>query len=552
MTEEKVPVLIVGAGAAGLSLSLLLQQQGVASLLIERREDISIYPRARNLNFRTMEIFRGLGLAAEVHAAGSHVSQMVLKETLASKNQELVDPTANIKLSESLTPEPFFWYCPQNRLEPILRTAAQERGADVRYGASLVSFTQDEAGVTATVEERASGRTYMVRADYLAACDGAKSPIREELGIETTGLGVLPEYFIFVYFRAPWQELVAGHEADAFVIKNAKAEGMFLVAKGDLGMFMITYRPSAGDSLDDFTPERCRQLILDAIGKPDMPVEVVEIAHWQSAERVATQFQQGRVFLVGDSAHTMPAYKGLGANTAIQSAQNLAWKLAAVIGQRATSDLLKTYEEERLPVGRFAAHQSLTGPAAAWLPRDTFGTHLGEEEELPIFYPIVGYRYRSQAIVQEDAASAELGEIVLLDREELTGTPGTRVPHVWLDCDSWHISTLDLLDGRFVLLCGSKGAAWYKAACSVGASFGGKLAAYRIGPGGDMVGAGQHWSERMGVSTKGAVLIRPDGFVAWRHAQASPYSEIVLNRALRRIHCRSMAISAKASTASRR
>jgi 2-polyprenyl-6-methoxyphenol hydroxylase-like FAD-dependent oxidoreductase len=163
---------------------LLLQQQGIASLLVERRDDVSIYPRARNLNFRSMEVFRGLGLGAEVHSAGSRFSQMILKETLASKTEKTVDPAKDMKFSESLTPEPFLWYCPQNRLEPLLRSAAQQRGADVRYSNELQSFSQDDAGVTATVEERSTGRSYTVRPDYLAACDGAKSPIREELGIK--------------------------------------------------------------------------------------------------------------------------------------------------------------------------------------------------------------------------------------------------------------------------------------------------------------------------------------------------------------------------------
>lgn len=475
---------------------------------------------------------------------------MILKEMLASKKEQIVDPTGNIELSESLTPEPFFWHCPQSRLEPILRAAAQQRGVDVRYGAALVSLNQDDAGVTATVEEGSPGRTYVVRSDYLAACDGAKSHIREELGIKTKGFGVLPEYFISVYFRAPWQELIAGHEADAFVIKNASADGVFLVAKDYLGMFLITYRPSKDGSVSDFTPDHCRQLVQNAIGKPETSVEIVEISHWQSAESVASQFQQGRVFQVGDAAHTMPAYKGLGANTASQSAQNLGWKLSAVIGGSATTELLKTFEEERLPVGRFVAHQSLTGPAAAWLPQETFGKHLTKAEDLPLFYPIVGCRYRSEAILSEDAASTKQDEIVLMDRQELTGVPGTRVPHVWLEHDSWRISTLDLLDGRFVLLSGSDGTPWCEAASSAAASLGIKLTAYRIGPDADMLDVKHDFAYRMGISTDGAVLIRPDGFMAWLCAHASLASQILLDQVLSRILRHSTTITTNPSRGS--
>lgn len=541
MTQEHVPVLIVGAGGAGLSLSLLLLQQGIHPLLIERRSDISIYPRARNLNFRTLEVLRGLGLAAEVREAGTRISQVIFKETLASKQEETLDPTTLMTHSEALSPDPFGWHCPQSRLEPLLLAAAKQRGGNVRYNTELVSFTQDDTGVTATLEERVTGRSYVVRSDYLIAADGTHSHIREALGIPSQGVGVLPEHFIFVYFRAPWQELIAGREADGFMIKNADVQGIFLVAKDDLGMFLITYRPTLGEDFKDFPAEHCKDLVQKAIGKPDMAVEIVDIAHWQPAESVAVQFQQGRVFLVGDAAHTMPAYKGLGVNTAIQSAQNLGWKLATVIRGQAAPQLLITYQEERHPVGSFAARQSLTGPGAAWLPKGTKSEHLPLEKDLPLFYPIVGYRYRSQALFSEDAAVPSQDEIVLLDREELTGLPGTRVPHLWLQRQGQRISTLDLLDGHFVLLAGTNGGIWCDAAAAVKASLGIELMAYRIAPDADLLDLENSWTARMGVSSEGAVLVRPDGFVAWRTSTLTTSSEPLLEQVLSHILCRSIA-----------
>src|SRR6266498_3961252 len=157
MTQEHIPVLIVGAGGAGLTLSLLLQQQGIASVLVERRPDVSWYPRARNLNFRTLEVFRGLGLEAQVLAAGTHVSQTFRKQTLASPEREAF-PSIEQMLHvadhpEILTPEPLFWYCPQSRLEPLLLAEAKRRGGDVRYNTELVSFTQDSQGVRAAIRD---------------------------------------------------------------------------------------------------------------------------------------------------------------------------------------------------------------------------------------------------------------------------------------------------------------------------------------------------------------------------------------------------------------
>ncbi len=540
IAQEHVPVLIVGAGGAGLSLSLLLHQQSIPSRLIERRSDISWVPRARNLNFRTLEVFRGLRLEEEVRAAGTSASRIYRKPSLASPEQEeLFDPTQLQPPGlQEISPEPFMLYCPQSRLEPLLRAAAKQQGCDVRYGTELVSLTQEDTGVTATLEEHATGRSYVVRADYLIAADGAHSHIRETLGIKSQGYGALPEYIIFVYFRAPWQQLIAGHEADAIQIKNADVEGVFLFGKDDLGLFMITYRPALGESFEEFTAERCQKLVEKAIGQPGMAVEIVDRVHWQPAESVAEQFQMGQVFLVGDAAHTMPGYKGLGLNTAIQSVQNLAWKLAAVIRGQAGPELLATYQSERHPVGRFAAHQSLTGPAAAVLPKGTKSELLPEKEELPIFYPIIGYRYRSQAILSEDAASPEQ-EIALLDREELTGQPGTRVPHLWLERQRQRISTLDLLDGRFVLLTGAGGTAWREAAAAVAEKLGIGLAAYRIGPDADLLDLENGWQAKMGVSSEGAVLVRPDGFVAWRTSTLATSPETRLVQVLSSILCRS-------------
>lgn len=330
--NEHVPVLIVGAGAGGLATSALLGKHGVRSLLVEKRHEVFIYPKARNLSFRSLEILRGLGVGDEVHAVADHVSAMTVKPTLNSADEELaIDIDAIFAGLDKHSPEPAAQYCPQSRLEPILLAETRRRGSEVRYGTEISSLDLDEAGVTAVLHDRDSGESQTVRADYLVGADGVHSPIRNWLGITTSGYGALPIYVVFIYFRAPWQKFVTQlGEGDAVQVKNADVDGIFLVVEDDLGMFITTYFPGKGETAAQFTPQRCREVLTTAFGE-QIDIDIIEVAAWQPYEQVAEQFQCGRAFLVGDSAHTMPPFKAGGANTAIQSAHNLAWKLAAVL-----------------------------------------------------------------------------------------------------------------------------------------------------------------------------------------------------------------------------
>jgi putative polyketide hydroxylase len=283
MNAEQVPVLIVGAGGGGLTLALLLIQQGVHPLIVERRPTVSWYPRARNLNFRTLEVFRGLGLSKALQAAGAHVSRVFARDHLASSRQkEVLDP-ASLLQTEQLSPEPSWLYCPQSRLEPILLQAAKARGADVRYSTELVGVVPDNQGVTATLQGASTGESQVVRARYLVGADGAHSSVRERAHIPTQGPGALDEHYVFIYFRASWDEFIRGQETDAFLIDNADVRGIFVVAEQHLGMFVLTLERGA----DAPNGDRARELVEKAIGQPGVAVEVIEVASWRPEERVA-------------------------------------------------------------------------------------------------------------------------------------------------------------------------------------------------------------------------------------------------------------------------
>ena len=529
MSVTQVPVLIVGAGAAGLTTSALLAKHGIRSLLVEKRDEAFIYPKARNLSFRTLEILRELGLADEVHAVAEGVSNMRGRPTLNSAEEwEAFDVDSIFGPFSALSPEPAGQYCPQSAFEPMLLAHIRRQHSQVRYGTELCSFEPDDTGVTAIVRQQDSGESEMVRADYLVAADGVRSPIRDALGVATSGYGALPIYVVFIYFRAPWRKFVPDlPDGDAVQVKNPAVDGIFLSVRDDLGMFITTYFPRSGESAAQFTAQRCREVLTSAIGEP-IDAEIIDVAPWQPYEQVADQFDSGRVFLVGDSAHTMPPFKAGGANTAIQSAHNLAWKLAAVLDGMADPALLATYHTERHPVGRFNARQSLTGPAIGFLRIDDNRPQLPADEEAPMFNVLIGYQYRSAAVVFENSAEASPDGLV----DELRAQPGTRVPHVWVLRAGCRVSTLDLVGPGFTLFTGSSGADWATSAEAVSAKLSVPITVRSIGADGEIRDSDGQWTQLTGLSVDDALLVRPDGFVAWRSGALAPSAENRLSEVL--------------------
>ncbi len=224
------------------------------------------------------------------------------------------------------------------------------------------------------------------------------STIRESLGVTTSGYGALPIFVVFIYFRAPWRKFVPHlSEGDGVQVKNPDVDGIFLVAKDDLGMFITTYFPGKGETAAQFTPQYCSELLTNAIGE-QIDVEIIEVAAWQPYEQVADQFQSGRVFLVGDCGHTMPPFKAGGANTAIQSAHNLAWKLAAVLSGTGRSGVTR-HLPRRAASGRPLRRSSVAHRADGGVDRSGQpGPRLPPEEEASMFSLLIGYQYRSAAV----------------------------------------------------------------------------------------------------------------------------------------------------------
>jgi putative polyketide hydroxylase len=232
---------------------------------------------------------------------------------------------------------------------------------------------------------------------------------------------------------------------------------------------------------------------------------------------------------------------------AIQGAQNLTWKLAAVLKRQASPQLLSTYTTERHPVAWFAAEQSLTGmmdrtelkQSSFFARTEAERAQLASQKQAPMFAPILGYRYRSEAILSEESAPPSQQGIQLLDRPILSGQPGTRVPHLWVERQGQRLSTLDLLDGPFVMFTGTSGTAWKDAAAAVAEKQGIALSAYRIGVDADLLDLENGWQTKMGMPAEGVVMVRPDGFVAWRTSTLPARPESRLVQVLSSILCHS-------------
>ncbi len=508
--DERVPVLIVGGGYAGLASSLFLSAHGVRSLLVDRHSGVSVQGRARGINPRTMEIYRAFGLAPAVHAAGKPFEQDaggVRAETLAGEWYWLFEQDAPRSWPDLSAGE--FNLADQNAVEPVLRSATVARGADQRFDTELVSFEQDPDGVSAVIEDRETGRRRNLRAEYLIAADGQRSPIRERLGITRTGPGVVRS-FVSVVFRADLSELVT-RRAILWFIVNPTVGVTVLTTTADPARWAlgIQYDPER-ETAADFTAERCAAVIHGAIGRPDIPVEVEDVTAWEQGVAVADRFSSGRVFLVGDSAHVWSPAGGIGANTGVQDAHNLAWKLATVVSGGADPRLLDSYQDERQPVAT----------ELAWRTEQRQERRTGSNPEDDVADDqlwIFGQRYASAAV------RGPQPESVFAERLDLRAQPGTRAPHLWLDRIGERIAVHDLFSDEFVLLTGSAGTAWVDAANDLAERSSVRLRAYRVGAAGervDLVDVEGRWPQRYGVGDHGAVLVRPDGYVAWQAPQS--------------------------------
>ncbi|MEU3977717.1 FAD-dependent monooxygenase [Streptomyces bacillaris] len=545
MTQEHYPVLVVGAGTVGLSMAAALSHYGVPVLLVERHAATTDHPRATGVQPPVKEFFRSIGLDERIRAASTDllpsngkVDLETLAETDLATAPRIPTPPKDVAdLTARISPTPIGPIA-QDRIDRVLCDAAGERGADIRFRTRVTEVAQDDDGVTATLVDEGDGSSYTVRADYLVAADGSASSVRRALGIEMRGPTGLGNPMINVLFTADLGDLVKGNEFAFAQISNPKSEGILLtVDNRDRWVFHISYKENE-EQLSDYPVERCVELIKSAIGRDDIPVEVVSTIPWRMSARVADRVVEGRVILAGDSAHTIPPIGAFGMSSGVADACNLAWKLAHVVRKSAGPGLLRSYEAERLPIMRFTRDQALLRFAHLDLHWDAEKD--GERSAVEMADPLVtalAYQYQEGALIDPPAALRSLARA----DENLDGAPGTRVPHAWVEHRGKRISVLDLPGEGFALLTGAEGAAWTAAAERVAARTGLILRGYSVGPGCEVSDPDGAWAASAGIEPGGALLVRPDMFVAWRSVGAHERPEEQLAAVLDRILSRTPA-----------
>ncbi|GAA3074312.1 FAD-dependent monooxygenase [Pseudonocardia yunnanensis] len=568
-------VLVIGSGPAGGGAALALATLGVDHMVVTKYRWTANTPRAHITNQRTMEIFRDLGIEDDVLAQGTPHDLMgdtVFCTSLAGDEIGRVRTWGTHPAREAdytlASPSP---NCdiPQTFLEPIVIGHAASRGSSIRFDTEYLRLVQDDEGVTVTVRDRVSGSEYDIRAKYVIGADGGRSAVAADVGLPFEGQMDVAGSMNIV-FHADLSHLVEHRPSVLYWVLQPGAEvggiGLGLVRMvRPWNEWLIVWGYDITQPPPEVDDEMATRIAHELIGDDSIPVTIRSVSLWGNNKMYATRYRAGRVFCMGDAVHRHPPSNGLGSNTSIQDAYNLAWKLAYVLRGTAGEALLDSYDAERAPVGKqivLRANKSieefgpifdalgLTGESDPELMRRHIDARaantpeaarqradLREALELKNYEfnahgVELGQRYVSDAVAPDGTNEPEYTR----DRElyyHPTTWPGARLPHAWLGRDGRRVSTHDLAGkGRFCLLTGIAGEEWADAAAKVAEDLGIELVAYVIGPGREHIDLYDDWARAREVEEDGCVLVRPDAHVAWRSAGLADDPAATLSRAL--------------------
>ncbi|MBG1233256.1 FAD-dependent oxidoreductase [Aestuariivirga litoralis] len=581
MADITTDVLIVGTGPAGSATAALLASYGIDNLIINRYRWLATTPRAHITNQRTMEVLRDLGREVEDEAYMQATEQDLMGEnvfcvSLAGEELGRMKSWGKGALSRAehyLSSPCHMNDLPQTFMEPLLFKTAGSRGSQSRMSCEYLSHVQDKDGVVATVKDRLTGKDFTVACKYLVGADGGNSLVAEAEKLPFEGkMGVGGSMNIL--FRADLSKYVAHRPSVLYWVMQPGADvggiGMGLVRMvRPWNEWLIVWGYDINQPPPKVDAAMATQVARQLVGDPALEIDLISASVWTVNNMYATHMQKDRVFIMGDAAHRHPPSNGLGSNTSIQDAFNLAWKLAAVIKGQATPKLLDSYSVERAPIAKqivTRANQSIAefGPIFEALGMDGGVDHgkiqrnmdarcdatpAAEKQREALRKAIEFKKYEfdchgvemNQRYVSSAAVTDGQKEPAFEKDKELhyapTTWPGARLPHVWVfDSLGKQHSTLDLCGhGTFTLITGIGGEAWVDAAKKLAAEMKLDLVTRVIGPRRDFEDHAGDWARMREISDGGCLLVRPDHHVGWRAMNASKSAEKDLGAALKKI-----------------
>lgn len=559
MRTIEVPVFVVGAGPTGLTATSLLRTQGIETLTITRYPGTANSPRAHITNQRTIEVFRDLGIEQRIVQAANpsrFMTNNVWATSFAGTEIARLQTWGNLperKADYELASPSAMCNIPQHIMEPILLDVARERGGEFLFNTELVSMTQDDDVVRSICRDRLSGEEFEVVSRYAIGCDGDNSVVASSIGFEMEGemgLGAA----LNVWIEADLTPYVAHRPGVLYWITQPGNDyfvgsGTYICVKPFTEWVMVSmYDPANGEP--DLSEQALIARARATIGDEKVAIHIKGVSKWTINRVVAKTMNRGRVLIAGNAAHRHPPTNGLGSNTSVQDAFNLAWKLALVLKGKAGAALLDTYTHERHAVAQQVVDRAIRSmenmlpisKALGFAPGQTEAEGWSNLDEL--FSDTPRGRERRDALrgavdlqnYQFNCHGVELGQVyesgaVVPDghprpapmrNAELyynaTTYPGASLPHAWLQQGRTQLSTLDLVGkGRFTLLTGVGGKDWRAAAATVARRLGVDVDVHSIGgPNCDAHDVDGRWHKVSELSDSGCVLVRPDRHIAWR------------------------------------
>ncbi|WP_329004186.1 FAD-dependent monooxygenase [Kribbella sp. NBC_00709] len=565
-------VLIVGSGPAGGAASLFLSTYGVDNIVLTRYGWTANTPRAHITNQRTIELMRDMGIEDQILDNGTAhdlMGQTAFCTSLAGEEIGRIRTwgTHPRRLADYTEASPCLpCDLPQTLFEPILVSTAASRGAQLRFNTEYLSLEQDDDGVTATVRDRLSDTTYQIRAKYLIGADGGRSKVAQDIELPMAGAMDI-EGSMNIVFEADLSRYVAHRPSVLYWVLQPGAQiggigaGLVRMVR-PWNEWLIVWGYDINQPAPVVDEAMATEIVHNLVGDDTIDVKLKGTSVWSVNHMYAEKASKGRVFCMGDAIHRHPPSNGLGSNTSIQDAYNLAWKLALVLKGQAAPELLQTYDDERTPIAKQivdranksrnqfgqifrALGMTPDAPAGRTIEsrKDDTPEGAAQREELRKAIELkdyefnahgveLGQRYSSSAVIADGTPEPAYER----DHElyyHPTTWPGARIPHCWLTRGTDTVSTLDVVGkGRFTLLTGIGGDAWVKAAQSVSEQLGVPIEPYVIGPGRELDDLYGDWARVREIPDDGCLLVRPDAHIAYRSFEQPDDPTDVLKQAV--------------------